>query len=201
MKRRKIKNDRSRPDFYSQRAKKQNYSARSIYKLEEIQKKFRLIQPGDAVLDLGCAPGSWLQYAAGIAGQKGRLVGIDLKPATADLPDHVAVYTGDVLDMDAQLKASVGGDYDLVMSDMAPATTGKKDVDAARSYVLCEAALHIAEQVLKPGGRFVAKIFQGADFEAFIEAVRVRFDKRKIFKPQSCRKDSKEIYVIGLGKK
>ena len=200
MKRRKI-NDRSRPDFYSQRAKKAKYSARSVYKLDEIQKKYRLIRSGDAVLDLGCAPGSWLQYAADITGKKGRIAGIDLKAVTADLPDHVRVYTGDVLEMDEELKASVGKDYDLVMSDMAPSTTGKKNVDAARSYVLCEAALDIAQQVVKPGGRFVAKIFQGEDFEDFITSVRLQYDTRKIFKPQSCRKDSKEIYVIGMGKK
>ncbi|MGM0403334.1 MAG: SAM-dependent methyltransferase, partial [Thermodesulfobacteriota bacterium] len=157
--------------------------------------------PKDRVLDLGCAPGSWLKYAAGIAGPGGSVVGLDLKDIGGGYPDNVSFYQCDILEMDAAVREAVGDGYNVVLSDMAPSTTGIRSVDAARSFVLCEAALEIAGEVLDPGGHFVAKIFQGDDFEAFVAAVKQQYKTRKIFKPQSCRKDSKEIYVIGMGKK
>ena len=148
------------------------------------------------MLDLGCSPGSWLLYAAKLTGAEGRVVGIDIKPVTAQVPSQVQVITADVFTLDA---ASLEDKFNVVLSDMAPATTGHKAVDAARSYNLCETALDIAQKVLLPGGAFACKIFQGPDFTAFLDAVRVGFNQRKIFKPQSSRKASKEIYVIGLG--
>jgi len=187
-------------DHYTRQAKKEKYPARSVYKLMEIQEKNRIIRKGDAVLDLGCAPGSWLKYAAEVAGPTGRVVGIDLKPVTITLPDQVEVLTGDIYAMLAELKADAGTGYNVVLSDMAPATTGNKHVDAARSMGLCEAALYVAKDVLRPGGRFVCKIFQGPDFQAFLAEVRQSFKKQKIFKPQSSRKASREIFIIGLGK-
>jgi len=187
-------------DHYTRQAKKDKYPARSVYKLKEIQQKNRIIRKGDAVLDLGCAPGSWLKYAAEVAGPTGRVVGIDLKPVTIALPDQVEVLTGDIYEMLADLKADAGAGYNVVLSDMAPATTGSKHVDAARSMGLCEAALYVAKDVLRPGGRFVCKIFQGPDFQAFLAEVRQSFKKHKIFKPQSSRKASREIFIIGLGK-
>ena len=186
-------------DHYSRQARKDKYPARSVYKLKEIQQKSRIINRGDAVLDLGCAPGSWLKYAAELAGPTGRVVGIDLKPVTLALPEQAKVLTGDIFDMLDDLKKETG--YQVVLSDMAPATTGNKHVDAARSMGLCEAALYVAQNVLRPGGRFVCKIFQGPDFKAFTEEVRKSFQKQKIFKPQSSRKASREIFIIGLGKK
>ena len=186
-------------DHYTRQARKDKYPARSVYKLKEIQKKNRVIHKGDAVLDLGCAPGSWLKYAIELAGPTGRVVGIDLKPVTIALPEKVEVLTGDIFELLDDLKAGPG--YHVVLSDMAPATTGNKHVDAARSMGLCEAALYVAREVLKPGGRFVCKIFQGPDFKAFTEEVRKSFQKQKIFKPQSSRKASREIFIIGLGKK
>jgi 23S rRNA (uridine2552-2'-O)-methyltransferase len=185
-------------DHYTRQAKKDKYPARSVYKLKEIQQKNRVIAKGDAVLDLGCAPGSWLKYAAEITGPGGRVVGIDLKPVTILLPEQVEVLTGDIFEMLDDLKAGPG--YQVVLSDMAPATTGNKHVDAARSMGLCEAALYVAREVLKPGGRFVCKVFQGPDFKAFTDEVRKSFQKFKIFKPQSSRKASREIFIIGLGK-
>jgi 23S rRNA (uridine2552-2'-O)-methyltransferase len=188
-------------DHYARKAQKEKFAARSVYKLAEIQKKHRLIQKGDTVLDLGCAPGSWLQYAAQQTGPGGKVVGVDLKPVTIGLPDTVRVITGDIEALfhadDQHLKA----DFKVVLSDMAPATTGNKHADAARSFALCERALDVAASVLQPGGNFVCKIFQGEDFKPFCDKVKARFARMHIFKPQSSRKGSKEIFVIGLGKK
>jgi len=164
-------------DHYSRMAKKERYPARSVYKIKEIQQKFRLINKGDRVLDLGCAPGSWSLYAAGQTGDKGAVVGIDLNPVTIKVPANIRVYTGDILAMDATLVESVGGNYAVVLSDMAPATTGNKTVDAVRSQNLCEAALSIAQSVLTPGGAFVCKIF----------------------KPQRSRKQRKKICIVRIG--
>ena len=182
-------------DHYSQQAKKERFPARSVYKLEEIQKKHRLIKKGDRVLDLGCAPGSWLLYAAKLTGPKGRVIGVDLKPVTIQVSSHIKIISADVFTLNIE---PLEKDFNVVLSDMAPATTGHKAVDAARSYNLCETALTIAQSILLPGGSFVCKIFQGPDFNLFLDAVRPAFKGLKIFKPQSSRKASKEIYVIGL---
>ena len=198
MKRTASKKNKSWQDHYSQQAKKERFPARSVYKLEEIQKKHRLIKKGDTVLDLGCAPGSWLLYAAKLTGPKGRVIGVDLKPVTIQVSLHIKIISADVFTLDIE---SLEKDFNVVLSDMAPATTGHKAVDAARSYNLCETALKIAQSILLPGGSFVCKIFQGPDFNLFLDAVRSGFKGLKIFKPQSSRKASKEIYVIGLGKK
>lgn len=204
MKRRKPIN-KYQSDHFAQKAKKENFPARSVYKLKEIQQKFRLINKGDKVLDLGCAPGSWSKYAAQLIGSQGQVLGIDQKKVSGQLPANVNVIIGDVLDLAEKDKENlaemIGKGYNIVLSDMAPATTGRKDVDAARSYQLCQAALSIARQILNPGGCFVSKIFQGEDFNEFKNAVRDGFDEHKIFKPQSCRKESKEIYIIGIGKR
>jgi 23S rRNA (uridine2552-2'-O)-methyltransferase len=187
-------------DHYTRRAKKDGYPARSVYKLEEIQKKHRLIRPGNRVLDLGCAPGSWLMYAAGQAGG-GEVIGIDLKPVTATLPKNARAVVGDALDAQAPPLGELSGGFDVVLSDMAPATTGRKEVDAARSYDLCMAALATARRLLRPGGRFCCKIFTGEDFKRFSEAVKAVFSETRIHKPKSSRKASKEIYIIGTQKK
>ena len=183
-------------DHYSRQEKKDRYPARPVYKLEEIQQKHRLINKGDKILDLGCSPGSWLLYAAKLTGDRGRVIGIDLKPVKIQAASNIEIINGDVFALDTGV---LGSDFNVVMSDMAPATTGHKAVDAARSAGLCEAALAIAQSVLLPGGSFVCKIFQGLDFNHFIDSVRASFDKQKIFKPKSSRKASKEIFVIGLG--
>ncbi len=188
-------------DHYTRQAKKDNYAARSVYKLQEIQRRYRVIHRGARVLDLGCAPGSWLQYAAQLTGSGGKVVGIDLKPVSVSLPPHVSVVTGDILATPSPLRAISQEVFDVVTSDMAPATTGDKATDAARSAALCEAALAVALRVLAPGGNFVCKIFQGQEFKPFSEAVKSAFTQLKVLKPQSSRKASKEIFIIGIGKK
>ena len=136
-------------DHYTRKARKDRYPARSVYKLQEIQKKFNVIKKGDRVLDLGCAPGSWTLYAAELTGSGGRVVGIDLKAVDIQAPQHVKVVMGDALDELERVLESIGSGFDVVLSDMAPGTTGNKTVDAARSLGLCEAALNLAEHVLK----------------------------------------------------
>jgi 23S rRNA (uridine2552-2'-O)-methyltransferase len=188
-------------DHYARRAQKENYAARSVYKLAEIQKKHRLINKNDRVLDLGCAPGSWLQFSAQQVGEHGQVVGVDLKPVTIQLPAQVRVITADIDELHQDETHPLGDPFNVVLSDMAPATTGSKHADAVRSFVLCETAFAVAEKWLQPGGHFVCKIFQGEDFKAFCDMVKTRFSRMHIFKPQSSRKGSKEIFIIGLDKK
>ena len=188
-------------DHYSERAKKERYPARSVYKLKEAQKKYRLIRKGDRVLDLGCSPGSWLLYAAELTGKRGRVLGIDLKAIRIKLPPHAETLTADILTIDRTWinKQKLGNLFNVVLSDMAPATTGNKGLDAARSFQLCQGALSIAEMALKPGGLFICKIFQGEEFKEFSDIVINRFKRHKIFKPRSSRKESKEIFILGMG--
>ena len=188
-------------DHYSERAKKERYPARSVYKLKEAQKKYGLIRKGDRVLDLGCSPGSWLLYAAELIGTRGEVLGIDQNAVTISLPARVKTFTADILTIDGPWieNATLRNHFNVVLSDMAPATTGNKAVDSARSYRLCGAALNIAQMVLVPGGSFFCKIFQGDEFKRFSDSVRSRFKGHKIFKPQSSRKQSKEIFILGMG--
>ncbi len=200
MRRKKTGNRRGWPDSFSCRARAEHYPARSVYKLQEIQKKFGIIKRNDSVFDLGCSPGSWLLYAARLVGPGGMVSGIDRKPVTVDLPPQVTVLVGDILAPESREQI---GDacWDAVLSDMAPSTTGSKQTDAARSFYLATAALEIAARSLRPGGNFVCKIFQGEDFQTFTNMVKNRFTRHKIFKPDACRSDSRETYVIGLEKK
>ena len=155
---------------------------------------------GDRILDLGCSPGSWLLYAAKLSGNKGHVAGIDLKPVTINIPPHVTIYTGDIFSFDS-FSESIGKEFNVVISDVAPSTTGIKNVDSARSFNLCQAALEIAQNVLLPGGSFACKIFQGEDFKQFSDSVKSCFATCNIFKPKSSRKASKEIYIIAKRKK
>lgn len=199
MNRRRTKKGNRWEDHYTRQARKEKQPARSVYKLKEIQAKFRLIQKNDRVLDLGCAPGSWMLYAAELVGTEGLVVGVDKKQVAVNLPSQARAVTADILDAGSPAVEFSQTGYRVVMSDMAPSTTGNKLVDAARSLELCRAALGVAQSCLAPGGAFVCKIFQGEDFKAFADEVRSGFHSMSIFKPQSCRKASKEIYIIGKG--
>lgn len=188
-------------DHLTRQAKADNYPARSVYKLMEIQNKFKVIKKDGTILDMGCAPGSWLLYAAKEAGPNARIVGIDLQVLEVQLPNQVRAVVGDILKMDLADEFAEISPFQTVLSDMAPATTGRKDVDALKSFALCNMALTVAADFLAPGGHFVCKIFQGNEFDAFIKQVKSQFRQYKIFKPDSCRKSSKEIYIIGKDKK
>jgi 23S rRNA (uridine2552-2'-O)-methyltransferase len=190
-----------RDDHYAQKARKDHFPARSVFKLQEIQQKVNLIQRGNRILDLGCSPGSWLMLAAELTGPTGSIVGIDIQPITVSLPSHVQMFIADMLALPDDISEVIGRDFDIVLSDMAPSTTGSKSVNAARSMELCQAALSTAQNRLLPGGHFVCKIFQGEDSDAFIHQIKSLFTRYRIFKPQSCRKASREIYIIGLNKR
>jgi 23S rRNA (uridine2552-2'-O)-methyltransferase len=188
-------------DHLTRQAKADNYPARSVYKLEEIQNKFRIMKKKDVVLDLGCAPGSWLLYAAKQVGPQGRVLGVDLKAVDIVLPENVLVIQDDILQMAEDTFFQQAKGCNVVISDMAPATTGRKDVDALRSFALCQMALTVADRVLAVDGHFVCKIFQGNEFAKFEKQVKALFQECRIFKPDSCRKQSKEIYIIAKNKR
>ncbi len=189
-------------DHYFRKAKKEHYLARAIYKLEEIQKKYRILRPGDRVLDLGAFPGSWIQLASGIVGPPGLVVGIDLKLIEHSFPKHVTTMQGDIFDrefVDNSLRPYIP--FDRVLSDMAPATSGIKVADSARSALLFERALEIARSVLKPGGTFLAKIFQGSEFHQLLSEVKKEFAQTRVVKPEASRKQSREIYILAINLK
>jgi 23S rRNA (uridine2552-2'-O)-methyltransferase len=191
-------------DFYFKKAKKEKHLARSIYKLDEIDKKYKIFKKGMSVIDLGCSPGSWLEYALSVVGDKGKIFGIDLKEVKKTFPPNVKTVKGDIYNLEAfekSLKETNMLFADIVMSDMAPNTSGMKDVDAYRSYELCIQALIVADKFLKTGGTFITKIFQGEDFKNFIDIIKKSFNNYKIYKPKSSRSESVEVYVIGWSKK
>lgn len=194
-----------RHDAYFRKAKEEGWLARSVFKLEEIDKAFHVFRRGDNVLDLGCAPGSWLQYAERrVQKERGRLVGIDLLPVKLSFGAHVKVLEGDIYEattdsLRPEGDTRDGPPFDVVLSDMAPNTTGIRSVDQARSAALAERALDLAHELLRPGGRFVVKVFEGADFPALLKRCKGAFDDVKIKRPRSTRKTSMETYVVGLG--
>jgi len=188
-------------DHYFNKAKQENYPARSVYKLKEIEKQSRLLLSGAAVLDLGACPGSWSLYASERIGPAGRVLAIDLKPAGTAFAANVTYLTGDMLDPGPDILEAFAkfGPFDVVLSDMAPNTIGHKFTDQARSFELCEAALSVAVARLKPGGSFVVKIFQGPDFQAYQKGLRLYFAKVRVAKPKSSRPESKEIFFVATG--
>ncbi|MBI2942415.1 MAG: RlmE family RNA methyltransferase [Chloroflexi bacterium] len=186
-------------DRFFRRAKAEGFRARSVYKLREIAEKHRLLAPGARVLDLGAAPGSWSQLAATLVGPPGRVVAVDLQPI-APIPG-VKTLVGDIRLAETleRAQAELGGPADVVLSDVAPATTGIAVTDHARSIELASAALAVAEQTLRPGGALVVKVFRGPDFDQFLGAVRQRFGATKVAIPEATRKESREAFIVGLG--
>jgi 23S rRNA (uridine2552-2'-O)-methyltransferase len=187
-------------DYFFHKAKKENFAARSVFKLEEIDERFRLLKPGYKILDLGAAPGSWSQYASQKVGAQGRVLGIDLQPIRLTLPNSVFI-TADLRALDLASTMAENGiapPFDVVLSDMAPKTTGVRVTDASRSFELCEIALAAADRFLRPRGSFVAKLFHSEEFEKFRGDLRTRFGRVEILRPKSTRKESKEIFFIGM---
>jgi 23S rRNA (uridine2552-2'-O)-methyltransferase len=196
----KLRERRHRHDPFHQKAKQAGYAARSVFKLEEIDQRFRLLRTGQRVLDLGCRPGSWLQYAARIVGERGRLVGLDRTPLDVVIPG-ARIEVGDVFQVTRETLVGDLGGFDVVLSDMAPDTSGVRSMDQARSETLFERALEIAEESLARGGSFVGKLFQGPAFQDLIKRCRAGFDKVSIVKPKGSRSESIEQYVVATGRK
>lgn len=185
-------------DHYARRAKKEKWLARSVYKLQEIDNKYKLIRTGDRILDLGCYPGSWAQYAIKKTGSRGEVVGIDLSEPTRISFPNFRFIRGDVLGLDLEGLARDLETRDLVMSDLAPKTSGIKDADAGRSLALAVRALDIGSALLKEDGHFLCKILEGGDLATFKSGVSNLFRRVKLFRPKATRKRSREVYVIGM---
>ncbi|MCX6790766.1 MAG: RlmE family RNA methyltransferase [Candidatus Gribaldobacteria bacterium] len=173
-----------------------NYPARSVYKLQEIDREFGLVKPGQKALDLGVAPGSWLLYLSQQVGEKGQVVGVDIVDLRIDLPQNTTFILKNVLDEDWLDLAVLKEKYNLVVSDMAPSTTGIHFKDVADSLELSHRALEIVQAVLVKGGHFVCKIFEGEGVSGFVKLVEQYFEKVKRYHPQAVRKGSKEFYLV-----
>ncbi len=186
---------RQSQDYYFRRAKQEGRAARSVYKLEEIDQRWRILRAGCRVLDLGAAPGSWLQYTAEKVGPKGRVVAIDLKPIGLGLPSWVQVHQDDAFTFELHET------FDVILSDMAPATMGDHKTDALRSCGLAERALDLADRHLRPGGHVVIKVLEGGDIVQLGQTMRQSFDKLERLRPQATRKQSTEMFLIGLRKR
>ncbi len=184
-------------DHYSDRAKRSGYLARSVFKLEEADRRFSLVSEGTRVLDLGCAPGSWMQYLSRRVGKHGLVVGVDLNEP-GFFASNTKAITKDVFELDPAELAQFGP-FDLVVSDMAPATTGISDVDAARSLKLADRAAEIACSVLKEGGSLFVKIFEGPETRRLRNRLKDSFASVRAFKPKASRKASREYYLVCLG--
>lgn len=187
-------------DFFYQKAKKENYAARSAFKLEEIQARFKILQPGMKVLDLGAAPGSWSQYASRVVGVKGRVLGIDLSPIKISLTNAKFIQADlRALNLlDVFKSTGIEAPFDCVLSDMAPKTTGIRVTDQTRSLELCDLALDTAIKYLRARGGFVAKLFHSDEFEGFRDRLKQHFSRVEVLRPKSTRKESKEIFLIGI---
>ena len=184
-------------DAFTDRAKKAGYPARRVFKLEEIDQRVKLLRPGQHVLDLGASPGSWSLYVASKIGPQGRLLAVDLQPLRTQLPPSNSEFVlGDALTLDDAVLGRFAP-YDVVVSDMAPSTSGNKMADQARSFELFMRALAVAERYTAEGGTFVGKIFMGADFPEARAAVKKVFAKERLIRPESVRAVSFEIFVIG----
>ncbi|MFA7681878.1 MAG: RlmE family RNA methyltransferase [Candidatus Peribacteraceae bacterium] len=184
-------------DKWSRRAAKEGYRARSVYKLMELDERLRLLKPGMIVLDLGAAPGSWLQYTVEKIGPKGKSIGVDLQPIESIA--GATTYQQDVTDAEgvaAILQKEKVAKVDLILSDLAPSTSGIRDVDQWRSIELNQAVIAIAQRFLKPGGVCVMKVLRGADFDQFLKDLKSQWKKVRTAQVQASRDRSKEIYII-----
>ena len=190
-------------DYYFKKAQKENYPARSVYKLEEAQEKFQLMKKGDIILDLGCQPGSWSMYAARIAGPTGLVVGVDLqqgKKVTVARGAQIIWLRDDIMsDAIIGKLLEFRKSFQVILSDMAPRTTGNKWVDQQQSLKLARRVSELAGELLEEGGNLYVKVFEGEDFKTFVESVRKKFKTVKIVKPKSSRRESREVFVLGLG--
>jgi len=195
--RKKAKRNRWR-DHYTSRAREEKWLARSVYKLTEIDERFSLIRQGYHVLDLGCYPGSWSQYSSKKVGPGGKVVGVDLKKPDRFSAPNFEFIQADILGMDAERLARRISPMDVILSDLAPRTSGIKTADLSRSMELAEKALNITLRLLKKKGHFLCKIFEGEDLKNLRNEFSLYFEGTRLIRPSAVRKGSSEIYLLGL---
>jgi 23S rRNA (uridine2552-2'-O)-methyltransferase len=189
-----------KPDHFTVEAKKAGYPARSVFKLEEIDRRVQLLRGGMRVLDLGAAPGSWTLYACQRVGPQGRVLAVDKSLIGIPLPANARFDQGDALELGSDT-LSVFAPYDVVLSDMAPNTTGNRSADQAKSFELFMRALQVAATLTKVGGSFVGKIFMGEDLPLARKTLREHFETEKLIRPEGTRSVSYELFLIGLGRR
>jgi 23S rRNA (uridine2552-2'-O)-methyltransferase len=189
----------NRKDPFRARAKQEGYPARSVYKLKEIQEKYRLIRPGQRLIDLGCHPGSWLKFCSQIVGSAGLVLGLDLKEPNLPLSENTSFLKADLLTIPESRIKEWAGDVDVILSDLAPKSSGIKWLDHQRSLELNERALALAALLLKKGGAMVLKLLSGEGTKGFMEKMNRQFKQVQMHKPRSSRQESTEIYLVGRG--
>jgi 23S rRNA (uridine2552-2'-O)-methyltransferase len=188
-------------DSYFKKAKQQGYRSRAAYKLIELQERFHLFRPGDLVVDLGAAPGGWLQVAARYVKPNGKVVGVDLQPIQNLNDAFLSVLQGDVQSEEVQqrIKELIGGRADSVISDLAPRLSGIRDADTARTLELNRVALEVASRLLRPGGALVIKSFVNEELQAFTLELKRHFRSVQRTRPEASRQGSSEFYYYGSG--
>ncbi len=201
-----LRDRRTRHDNFYRQAKEQRYAARSVFKLEEIDARFKLLKPGRRVLDLGCRPGSWLQYASAKVGSRGHVVGLDRQLLDIAVPPNATSLEGDVLDIETMtlrqaLPEGGGTCFHIVLSDMAPDTTGTAFTDQVRSVELFTRAMDLSLVVGCPESAFLGKIFMGEGFQETVARMRRCYKRTKTVRPKATRSSSKEVYLLGMGLK
>lgn len=186
-------------DHFFHKAKKENFLARSVYKLEEIDERFKILKKDDQVIDLGYHPGSWIQYTSQKVGVNGTVIGADVRDINTKLSNlkNVRVYQKDVLTIESMEELGVSSQFDVVLSDMAPNTTGIPSVDQARSLNLVEMVFFLLPKFLKPGGHVVVKVFESNEAQLFLKEQKKNFSEFHYLRPKSTRSVSKEYFVIG----
>jgi 23S rRNA (uridine2552-2'-O)-methyltransferase len=193
------RNPYAKPDSFTRAAKQAGFPARSVFKLEEIDRRTRLLRGGMRVLDLGAAPGSWSLYAAQRIGQNGKLLAVDLEPLGVALPPNALFLFADLLAQDDEGLARFAP-YDVVLSDMAPRTTGSRLTDQARSFELFMRAVAVAARLGSPGGAFVGKIFMSDDLPLARAELRRHYQTERLIRPEGTRSVSMEIFAVASGK-
>jgi len=188
-------------DHYFKKAKKENFLARSVYKLQEIDEKYKIIEQGDQVVDFGYAPGSWAQYTSTRIADNGIVVGLDIKPITKQLMSvkNIKLFEKDIFEVNELQELGVETKFDVVLSDMAPNTTGIKSVDQDRSLNLIEMVFHLLPKFLDIGGNIVIKVFDSHGAQVYLKEQKKLFKEYHYLKPKSTRSISKEFFVIGKG--
>lgn len=195
-------NSYEKPDFWSKKAFSEGYPARSVYKLKEINEKYNLFIKNAHVLDLGAAPGSWTVFILRTLDGTGKLVSADLKPLAKNVKgNNLVFFQGDLYDEALRERIKAQGPYDAVVCDAAPPTTGNRLIDTSRSADLVDLAFEYAKMMLKNGGNFAVKIFQGSDTRALTAKMKDLFEVSRSFKPTACRSESFETYLIGMQKR